>query len=335
VTLIIAVMIVWGVEQIMYPHSSISEVRWVPDVLTRPVSEVWTTLPEIRVQYFTKPSLQRVVDFLFGRSIGFFVYGFAGAALLVSCVWLFRDKLVQRSLVFVCLFLLAVSMSDPSSWAIDGFVSDMWILLCALPFFMAPILRPVYLFSSIALFSSVMIGPLLVNPLGAVINRVYYLQSFPYRYFPVELSLIGKVGITKIPVFQFPFPGGKIYFLNDLFYPERDYFWVHGDAALEFILQTEQKVSNTSIRIHNGPVDNRVKLEMGNRFEELHLAAADAMSFDLNRFSSGMKRFEGQYYLHGKIESQSGFVPMLFSRENADYRYLGCQIQMITGTGNP
>lgn len=335
VAIILAVLFVWGLEQMMYPRNSISEVRWVPDVLSRPVAEVWNTLPEIKIQYLAKPSLQRVIDFLFGRSIGFLVYGFAAAALLASCVWLVKDRLVQGSLLFFVFFLLVVSLSDPSSWAIDGFVSDMWILMCALPFFMSPLLRPLYLFFSITLLSCFFVGPLLINPVGAIVSRTYYLQSFPYKYFPIELSLLGKVGITKVPVFQFSFPGGKIYFLNDQFYPEKDYFWVHGAATLEFILQSEQKTSDIQLKIQNGSVDNRVILHLGRRSEELHLAPSEAMLLDLNRFSSGMKAFEGQYYLHGKIESRNGFVPMLISRENADYRYLGCQIQMIKDVEHP
>jgi hypothetical protein len=185
------------------------------------------------------------------------------------------------------------------------------------------------LFFAIAFFSCFLIGPLLVNPLGAIVNRLYYVQSFPYKYFPIELSLIGKVGVTAVPVFQFPYGGGKIYFLNDQFYPEKDYFWVHGDSKLELLLETPQKKSDYLIRIQNGPVDNWVVLTLGGRTEEIHLGASEAMNLDLDRFSSGMKAFGGRYYLHGKIETQNGFVPMLFSRENADYRYLGCQILMI------
>lgn len=335
VVLLLAVLCAWGIEQIMYPRGSISEVRWVPDVLTRPIADVWDTLPAVQSRYFAKPSVQRVIDFLLGRSIGFFVYGFAAAGLMGSCLWLAKDRLVQRSLLFFILFLLVVSISDPSSWGANAFISDLWILLCAIPFFMSPILRPAALFFSIAMFTCFLIGPLLVNPLGAIINRVYYLQSFPYKYFPIELSLIGKFGITAIPVFQFPYDGGKVYFLNDQFYPEKDYFWVHGGSNLEILLQATQKKSDYSIRIQNGPLDNRVLLKLGNRVEELHLAPSEAMVMDLNRFSSGMREFEGQYYLHGKIESRSGFVPMLFSRENADYRYLGCQVQIIKDQHNP
>ena len=335
VALVIAILAVWGMEQLMYPRSSISEARWVPGVLNVPVAEVWNNLPEIKVQYFSKPSLQRVTDFLFGRTIGFVVYGCTAAALLGSCVWLFRDKLVQRSILFFALYLLFISASDPSSWAINGFVNDLWILLCALPFFISPLLRPASLFFSIVVFSFFLVGPLLINPLGAIINRVYYLQSFPYRYFPVELSLLGKSGITAIPVFQFPYPGGKIYFLNDKFYPEKDYFWVHGHSSVELILEADQKKSETHMRIQNGSMDNHIVIQLGDRTEELHLAVSEAMMLDLDRFISHAKEFEGRYYLHGKIESRSGFVPMLLSRDNADYRYLGCQIQMIQISKSP
>ena len=174
-----------------------------------------------------------------------------------------------------------------------------------------------------------------MNPLGAIVNRVYYLQSFPYRYFPVELSLLGKSGITAIPIFQFPYTGGKIYFLNDKFYPESDYFWVHGHSSLELILEANQKKSDTQIRIQNGSIDNHIVIQLGDRTEELHLRSSEVMILDLDRFTSHAKGYEGHYYLHGKIESRSGFVPMLLSRDNADYRYLACQIQMIQVLKSP
>ena len=52
--LFLAVLCVWGIEQMMYPRGSISEVRWVPDVLTRPIADVWNTLPEVHVTIFCK-----------------------------------------------------------------------------------------------------------------------------------------------------------------------------------------------------------------------------------------------------------------------------------------
>jgi hypothetical protein len=242
---------------------------------------------------------------------------------------------VSRALLFFALCLIVISVADPSSWHITGFVNDWWILLCALAFYTAPLVRPLRLFVLIGTISLFCVAPILVNPMGALINRDYYLQTFPYEKFPVELSLLGKVGLTANPAYQFETSRAKIYFLNDHFYPENDFFWVRGDATVEFILERNEKKIDLLLKILNGSNDNRVQVTLGGIKEDFRMNSLESIFVDLSPFAKAMKEQEAHYYLHGKIKSSSGAVPKFLSRDSLDYRYLGCQVQLIDKTIQP
>lgn len=326
---LIGVLAVSGSESLMYTAGSVSDVRWLPLPQAQPLAQIWKDLPAVKMQHFAVPSLQRVIDFLFGRSIGFFVYGFTAGALLMSCVLLWRDRLVSRALLFFTLCLIVISVTDPSSWRLSGFVNDWWILICAVAFYVAPLVRPLRLFVLISVMSLFLVGPLLVNPMGAIINRDYYLQAFPYQYLPVELSLIGKVGLTANPAYRLEFPKARIYFLNDHFYPENDFFWVRGEATVEFLLERDEEKLDLMLKILNGSGDNRVKVILAGKAQNFRMAGLESAFIDLSPYAKSMKEQQGHYYLHGKITSSSGAVPKFLSRDSLDYRYLGCQVQLI------
>lgn len=167
---------------------------------------------------------------------------------------------------------------------------------------------------------------MLANPLGAWTSRNYYAQALPYRLFPAELSLIGRQGLTSDPAFQIMAPGGKLYLLNDNFYSEKDFLWVHGASRAEFILETGEAPA-PGITIQNGTQENVVSLVLGARVEEFHLKPGESAMVDTSRYAGEFKRYDGNSYLHGTIQSGSGFVPKLLSRDNPDYRYLGCQVR--------
>jgi hypothetical protein len=282
-------------------------------------------LPDARTYYWSAPDPQRLVDFLFGRNSGFLIYGFAAGALLLSTLWLWRDSLVRVTWLFAILYLAIVCFSNTSSWNIQSFVNDLWILLCPLPYFAAPFIRPKSLFASIAIPAAILLGPLLVNPLGAIINRTYYDYAFPYLYLPIEISLVGRAGITKDPAFQQNFEGGRIYFLNDSFYREDPLFWLRGESKLEFLLQLKN-TSSLTVDLQNGVLENRISLSIGKAKQEFKLGTVQTQTADLSPYLRGAKFYEGFYYLHGEMKSESGYVPGLLSRDNPDYRFLGCRV---------
>jgi hypothetical protein len=145
----------------------------------------------------------------------------------------------------------------------------------------------------------------------------------------VELSLVGRIGRTARPDLRFDFNGGAVYFLNDSFYHDQGFFWVRGESRLEFLLEQDATSHLTAFRVESGSVDDYVIVTIGNRKEEFRLAPNEAADLDLKLFEKEDREFEGKHFLHGKIESKNGYAPKLLSRENPDYRYLGCQIHLI------
>ena len=79
--------------------------------------------------------------------------------------------------------------------------------------------------------------------------------------------------------------------------------------------------------IANGVAPNRISVHLGKRDEFFPLRPSEKTLLDLSNFRSYMKMYQGKYYLHGTITSESGYVPKLLIRENPDFRFLGCRIQ--------
>lgn len=326
--LAVSVAAVWGLEFLMYPGPDVANVRWINEALDSSRAALHSAIPVREITWLARPSLIRLSDFIFGRNIGFVAYGTVAVCAVLSSIWQWRDRLVNRTLLFVILLLVAVSCTTPDSWNIYGFINDFTILLAATVFFAIPIARPRRTLVAVFIISAFFAAPLLVNPLGAWTSRNYYLQAFPFRYLPVELSIVGKYGITADPAFQFPLANGKLYFLNENFYPESEFFWVHGNSTLEFVVQLNDERTFPVFQLSAGPELNRITLELGGRREEFTLQQSGTATVSLSDVASRFQHYEGRYFLHGTIHSSSGFVPKLLSRENPDYRYLGCRVRM-------
>jgi len=315
---------VWGLEMMMYPASSISEPRWVISGTHQPLAQIWNSLTDASTYFWSSPDPVRLLDFLFGRNSGLLIYGFAAGALLLSTLWLLRDSLVRTIWMFVILYFAAICFVPTSNWNVQSFVHDLWIMICPFAYFAAPLIRPKSLLVSIAIPAAFLVGPLLVNPMGAITNRSSYSYSFPYRLLPVEITLAGKAGITKDLLFQEDFEEAKIFFLNGNFYKEGPLFWLRGESKLEFLLRFKD-VKSLSIDFLNGVLENRITLKFGKSEQQVKLGTAENQNVDLSSYIPSAKVYEGFHYLHGEITSESGYVPGLLSRDNPDYRFLSCR----------
>jgi hypothetical protein len=247
--------------------------------------------------------------------------------ILLASVWHIRDRLVNRGIAFAVLVLLSICFVPFSSRGLAYFTDDFAIMLCAIAFFLCPLVRPNWFLITTVAISAIFAGPLLLNPIGALSSRNYYLQSFPYRFLPQELELIGDHGLTADPAYRLNFSGGTIYLLNQNFYVEKDFLWVRGLSTLEFIIELNNRDAISDLQIHNGVVPNRISVHLGNRDEFFPLRRDEKTLLNLSNFHSYMKLYQGKYYLRGTITSESGYVPKLLIRENPDFRYLGCRIQ--------
>jgi hypothetical protein len=323
----IALFAVWGMERLMYPVGLISETRWVTTGNHPPLADIWKMLPDAHAYLWSAPEPQRLIDFLFGRNSGFLVYAFAAGALMLSSIWVLRDSLVRIAWLFVILFLALVPFIHPSSWNPQSLANDLWIILVPVPYFLIPLIRPKNLFICIAALAAFFAGPLLINPMGAITNRSDYSFSFPYKFLPVEISLAGRSGITKDPKYSQNFSEGRIYFLNDNHYSEKNYFWLRGESKLEFLLELRNS-ENVTMEFRNGVLENKITLKFQNSEEIVRLTTAEVRKIDLSRHLRTHTRYEGRIFVHGEIHTNAGYVPGLLSRDNPDYRFLSCQIHL-------
>lgn len=326
-SLILLSALVFGIEWLMYPPSSTSETRWVGMISAPSITQIWDTLPVFKTQLFAPPTLQRLAEFVFGRTAGFLPYATAALCILLASIWHLRDRLVNRGLAFAVLVLLAVPFVPFSSRGLAFFIDDFAIMLCAISFFLCPLVRPSWFLIVAISMCAIFAAPLLLNPLGALSSRNYYLQSFPYRYLPQELEFIGVHGLTADPAYRLRFQGGTLYLLNQSFYQEKDFIWVRGESTLEFIIELDRIDAISHLRIDNGIAANRISMHLGKRDEFLSLKTGETSYLDLSIFRPYFVSYRGRYFLHGTIHSGSGYVPKLLSRENTDYRYLGCRVQ--------
>jgi hypothetical protein len=327
VSVILFGALVFGIEWLMYPPSSTSETRWLGAISAPSILQIWSTLPVFETRLVAPPTLQRLSDFVFGRTAGFLPYAAAALCILLASIWHIRDRLVNRGIAFAVLVFLTVCFVPFSARGLAFFTDDFIIMLCAVAFFLCPIVRPNWFLIATVAISAIFAGPLLLNPLGSLQSRNYYLQSFPYRFLPQELELIGLHGLTADPPYRLKFPEGTIYLLNQYFYQEQDFIWVRGESTLEFIIELDAPDAISSLQIENGIASNRISVHLGKRDEFFPLRPQEKTYLDLGNFRSYMKLYQGKYYLHGTITSGSGYVPKLLSRENPDFRYLGCRIQ--------
>jgi hypothetical protein len=327
VSVILFGALIFGIEWLMYPPSSTSETRWLGAFSGPSILQIWSTLPVFDTKLVVPPTLQRLSDFVFGRTAGFLAYATAALCILLASIWHIRDRLVNRGIAFVVLVFLSVCFVPFAERGTAYFTDDFVIMLCAIAFFLCPIVRPNWFLIATVAISAIFAGPLLLNPFGALSSRSYYLQSFPYRFLPQELELIGRHGLTADPAYRLNFPGGTIYLLNQYFYQEKDFLWVRGQSNLEFIIGLDSPDAISHLQIQNGIVPNRISVHLGKRDEFFPLRADEKTYLELTNFRNYMRMYQGKYYLHGTITSESGYVPKLLIRENPDFRYLGCRIQ--------
>ncbi len=327
ITLIVSCGVIFAIEWLMYPLSAISETRWIATAPVVPVKQVWSTLPVFEKYLIGPPSLERLSEFVFGRTAGFMSYATAALCLMLASIWNVRDRLVNRALAVSVLVLVIIPFVSFRGRGLAYFTDDFAIFLCAIVFFMSPMVRPRWFLILILSFSSIFAAPLVLNPLGALSSRIYYLQSFPFKYLPQELDFIGIHGLTSDPAYKMKIPGGTFYFLNQNFYQEKDFIWVRGESELEFVIESNSPDVITHLKIDNGEVENRISAVVTGREEFFALKPGETSYLDLAVYKSRFVTYKGKYYLHGKIQPGSGYVPKLLSRENPDYRYLGCKIQ--------
>ena len=156
---------------------------------------------------------------------------------------------------------------------------------------------------------------------------------WPYRMFPVELTLIDtlptNVNHHLMQMVHDGEPPFRLYFFDEYASDiQSSGFWVQGEKTAELAVRTYEPQKHLVVTVENGPVGNQVDVTVAGITQTITFSAprkTEHLVFPLNW---SMPYFSSSIY-PVKIRSHTGYVPRytLGSGLN-DYRYLGCRVHI-------
>lgn len=215
--------------------------------------------------------LENLAYFLWGRHTGLLLYlPFAALAVAYFFAWGRRDGtrwVLLGSTAVVALFF--VVFVTPNWHGGGGFVGNRYFVT-AYPAFLFLVTRisplgPVLLGY---LAGGLLFGPLLLTPFGAVgpePTLQAHVRNFPYRLFPLELSLRHIPGYERLRSGELTLVGRR-----DAFLPRgAASFWVRGADSVEVVLLSPRPLGATAFLVDNAVDRNPVELWLEGARREL------------------------------------------------------------------
>jgi hypothetical protein len=214
--------------------------------------------------------LESVEYFLWGRHTGLFLY-FPFA--LLSCVlFVIHGRrsatrwMVLGSLAAVAaIFLLWI----PQNWqGGGGFVGNRYYVN-AYPAFLFLVTRvaPAAFTFLGYLLGALFLGPTLLSPTGRSVlwpTLQAHVRNFPFRYFPLELSL------REVPGYhQRTFAGVQFVARHDVFQPRGALIWTQGATDVEIWLQSLEPLERLVFHVRSLAAPNEIVLRLGSATERL------------------------------------------------------------------
>jgi hypothetical protein len=140
----------------------------------------------------------------------------------------------------------------------------------------------------------------------------------------IELAADAAVKDPGLPIRSAAqYPAAGVLFLDDMTYPERDGFWVRGQADAEFIVVPDNGAAPpATVRclVRNGASQNQVSVESGTFQRLLVMSPGQEQELEIPVVAGGGVRV--------RVASGSGFVPSDKNPESADHRSLGVWIEI-------
>jgi len=118
-----------------------------------------------------------------------------------------------------------------------------------------------------------------------------------------------------------PYGPALVYFFDDEVFAEQPGFWVRGGAAARFATMSVQPGAAVQLFIRNAAVDNRVRVSIDGRTEELELKPREERPLPIPAVA-------GRRASLITVDSDSGFRPSQVEPGSTDNRYLGVWIEL-------
>jgi hypothetical protein len=180
-------------------------------------------------------------------------------------------------------------------------------------------------------------APLVLNPFVTSFKPGDHTKSGPFRWLPVELTLVYDWPINnqleRVRVWfgdnpKGSSPGFQIYFFDDNAFVEGDgTFWTKGRSRAEFLIKTDRPMKRLVLTVTAGPEPVQIDATVGGRSQRISLQPG---GFQQVAFTLGEGfPYQGIWPVWtASISTSSGFVPTLYGDSN-DARHLGVRVKPV------
>ena len=180
-------------------------------------------------------------------------------------------------------------------------------------------------------------APLVVNPFVTSFKPGDHAKSGPFRWLPVELTLVydwpinNQLERVRIWFGDNPkgsSPGFQIYFFDDNAFVEGDgTFWAKGESRAEFLIKTDRPMKRLLLTFSAGPEAVRVKARLSGRSQEIALQPGESQQLAF-ALGDGFP-YQGKWPVWtASVSASSGFVP-IFNGDSKDTRFLGVRVKPV------
>ena len=270
--------------------------------------------------------------FLVGRFTGVLPY----APLVLAALLLFglrRPREPRRGVLLIALTLYALGLLVliPENYhGGGGAIGNRWFLGLLPGFlFLVREIRPRWPAVVFGAAGAVFLAPLLTNPLFAAARPGHHATRAPFTALPLELTLTVNWPTNTDPTrYRLRFPDHLVYLADYDAWAEPDgRLALRGAATAELALRGPQLGAQLLVEVENGPVRNRIELEVdgrGARFELEPGARAAELISGLEPLVIGSSRL-----LLLKASTSAGGIPRyLGAPAGAEHRYLGAYLRL-------
>ena len=180
-------------------------------------------------------------------------------------------------------------------------------------------------------------APLVLNPFVTSFKPGDHAKSGPFRWLPVELTLVydWPINNQRDRVMQWfgdvpkgSSPGFQIYFFDDNAYVEGDgTFWARGRSRAEFLIKTDRPMKRLLLTLTAGPEPVQVVARLTRRSQTVSLQPGESQQLAFV-MGEGFP-YQGTWPVWtASISSSSGFVP-IFHGDSGDTRFLGVHVKPV------